>query len=243
MGRSLTKQIPLSTQSKCMDVVYSINQSIINYSLSSFTVNTAPCSLQSLVLCTRLLTGFSKVVLWRLCSYNLRTNCVASSVCLFVFTYILDSKQCYVNPCLHAGTCHEDGFGYNCTCRLGFTGSNCESMSSCHARCDFLKVVGFSTNQQQKHHNQEANNVRSELMSFRFTGPAICRDRHMPREKVYSRNSLMGVPGWKGQQLIIQGSRLAPFKVQCEPKYRRLGLWIHLDTEICGSWTSLVLCP
>lgn len=72
-------------------------------------------------------------------SYNLKTNRVASSVCLF-FSYILDSKQCYVNPCLHAGTCHEEGFGYNCTCRLGFTGSNCESMCICHSRCDSLKV-------------------------------------------------------------------------------------------------------
>ena len=47
-----------------------------------------------------------------------------------------------------------------------------------------------------KHHNQEANNSRTELMSFRFTGSVIRRDRHTSREKIYSiPESLLTTPG------------------------------------------------
>ncbi|XP_031572747.1 fibropellin-1-like isoform X2 [Actinia tenebrosa] len=49
----------------------------------------------------------------------------------FKGTLCTEPAQCYVNPCLNAGTCHESETGYKCSCRVGYTGRNCES-HVCH---------------------------------------------------------------------------------------------------------------
>lgn len=38
-------------------------------------------------------------------------------------------SQCHPNPCQNAGTCHENGPGYDCYCATGFKGPHCESMT------------------------------------------------------------------------------------------------------------------
>lgn len=58
-----------------------------------------------------------------LCYYK-NVNC-----CLFSVDSRTSKSQCHPNPCQNAGTCHENGPGYDCYCATGFKGPHCESMT------------------------------------------------------------------------------------------------------------------
>lgn len=45
--------------------------------------------------------------------------------CLFVF-YYPDIYDCAKFPCKNGGTCKNTPWSYQCTCKLGYTGKNCE---------------------------------------------------------------------------------------------------------------------
>ncbi|XP_023373463.1 coagulation factor IX, partial [Otolemur garnettii] len=50
----------------------------------------------------------------------------------------VDGDQCESNPCLNGGSCRDDVNSYECWCRLGFEGKNCELDSTCsikNGRC------------------------------------------------------------------------------------------------------------
>ncbi|XP_078580242.1 uncharacterized protein LOC144864240 [Branchiostoma floridae x Branchiostoma japonicum] len=36
------------------------------------------------------------------------------------------ATACTSSPCMNAGTCQDQGLGYNCTCVTGYTGNNCD---------------------------------------------------------------------------------------------------------------------
>lgn len=38
----------------------------------------------------------------------------------------VDSNPCQTNPCLHGGSCLQEGDGYSCYCPQGFSGESCE---------------------------------------------------------------------------------------------------------------------
>lgn len=38
----------------------------------------------------------------------------------------MDSNPCQTNPCLHGGSCLQEGDGYSCYCPQGFSGESCE---------------------------------------------------------------------------------------------------------------------
>ena len=39
----------------------------------------------------------------------------------------LDINECESNPCENGGTCTDMDYGYRCSCKSGFTGSECET--------------------------------------------------------------------------------------------------------------------
>ena len=41
--------------------------------------------------------------------------------------FSIDIDECSSSPCQNDGTCRDQLNGYNCFCRVGFTGRNCES--------------------------------------------------------------------------------------------------------------------
>ncbi|XP_023554855.1 coagulation factor IX isoform X2 [Octodon degus] len=50
----------------------------------------------------------------------------------------VDGDQCESNPCLNGGSCKDDINAYECWCRLGFEGQNCELDATCsikNGRC------------------------------------------------------------------------------------------------------------
>eukprot|EP00058_Branchiostoma_floridae_P024950 XP_002610440.1 hypothetical protein BRAFLDRAFT_85579 [Branchiostoma floridae] len=44
------------------------------------------------------------------------------------------ATACTSSPCMNAGTCQDQGLGYNCTCVTGYTGNNCDvlDMGACY---------------------------------------------------------------------------------------------------------------
>jgi len=39
--------------------------------------------------------------------------------------HIVSGNSCYNSPCQNGGTCTNQGSGYRCSCRTGYTGSTC----------------------------------------------------------------------------------------------------------------------
>lgn len=47
-------------------------------------------------------------------------------VCPVWLCFAVDSNPCQTNPCLHGGSCLQEGDGYSCYCPQGFSGESCE---------------------------------------------------------------------------------------------------------------------
>ena len=45
---------------------------------------------------------------------------------IFMFFLCLDINECDPNPCEHDGSCIDRVNGYKCSCKAGYTGTNCE---------------------------------------------------------------------------------------------------------------------
>ncbi|CAB1424456.1 unnamed protein product [Pleuronectes platessa] len=43
-----------------------------------------------------------------------------------------ENNPCQTNPCLHGGSCLQEGDGYSCYCPQGFSGESCEIESKRH---------------------------------------------------------------------------------------------------------------
>ena len=52
-----------------------------------------------------------------------------SSAFLTNFHSLVDIRNCSMKPCKNGGTCVDHANGRRCYCRLGFTGSDCETGS------------------------------------------------------------------------------------------------------------------
>ncbi|KAI9547745.1 hypothetical protein NQZ68_015011 [Dissostichus eleginoides] len=39
---------------------------------------------------------------------------------------VLENNPCQTNPCLHGGSCLQEGDGYSCYCPQGYSGESCE---------------------------------------------------------------------------------------------------------------------
>lgn len=39
---------------------------------------------------------------------------------------IAERSICFSNPCMSGGTCLDETYGYRCSCRLGYSGMNCQ---------------------------------------------------------------------------------------------------------------------
>ena len=46
---------------------------------------------------------------------------------LSIVQALAPKSQCHPNPCQNAGTCRENGPGYDCICTTGYKGPHCES--------------------------------------------------------------------------------------------------------------------
>lgn len=47
---------------------------------------------------------------------------MSSRVCVSA----VEKDPCRTNPCVHGGSCLQEGDGYSCYCPQGFTGESCE---------------------------------------------------------------------------------------------------------------------
>lgn len=55
----------------------------------------------------------------------------------------LIQSPCTTMPCLHNGTCiHTEPFKYECKCRFGYSGRNCERIESCLIKPDVCNFNG-----------------------------------------------------------------------------------------------------
>ena len=68
---------------------------------------------------------WTKVVSWQYLMYV----CVCV-LCVFIISVISDIDECVSDPCQNNGTCVDLVNEFNCTCVLGFTGTNCETSRS-----------------------------------------------------------------------------------------------------------------
>ena len=64
-----------------------------------------------------------------------------SSILTMLFS-LLDTDDCYPNPCLNNGACTDGVNDYNCTCVPGFVGKNCSNSKS--LKIKFLPGLRFS---------------------------------------------------------------------------------------------------
>ena len=54
---------------------------------------------------------------------------VIANVVILIFNayyWISGVNECISDPCENGGTCNDDINGYNCECRRGYNGNNCE---------------------------------------------------------------------------------------------------------------------
>lgn len=80
------------------------------------------------------------------------------ALCVCVFA--VDSNPCQTNPCLHGGSCLQEGDGYSCYCPQGFSGESCE--------------IGESL--RKKKHPPQTKKKNSEVSSYRLLGHCSTRE-------------------------------------------------------------------
>ena len=51
---------------------------------------------------------------------------------LFVFICTAERSICFSNPCMNGGTCLDETYGYRCSCRVGYSGINCQRKCKLH---------------------------------------------------------------------------------------------------------------
>ena len=58
---------------------------------------------------------------------SLTGRVISRSLNLYLFV-LIEQNKCHPNPCRNGGTCTgiNEGEGFECTCREGFKGKNCE---------------------------------------------------------------------------------------------------------------------
>lgn len=110
----------------------------VNVGLSSFlSLSLAPrrCFLQFIfsiffLLRDKLFSIPVRLLIWQ--TYN-RQCVISRSSNLFLFV-LIEQNKCHPNPCRNGGTCTgiNEGEGFECTCREGFKGKNCEGEDQKH---------------------------------------------------------------------------------------------------------------
>uniref|UniRef100_A0A668UTF7 Neurocan core protein n=1 Tax=Oreochromis aureus TaxID=47969 RepID=A0A668UTF7_OREAU len=55
-----------------------------------------------------------------------RTGFPDTAALFDAYCYRVESNPCQTNPCLHGGSCLQEGDGYSCYCPQGFSGESCE---------------------------------------------------------------------------------------------------------------------
>jgi len=54
-------------------------------------------------------------------------HCQVLNCNLYSPYFFLERSICYSNPCMNGGTCLDETYGYRCSCRMGYSGMNCQS--------------------------------------------------------------------------------------------------------------------
>ncbi|XP_032236148.1 uncharacterized protein LOC5510992 isoform X2 [Nematostella vectensis] len=100
-------------------------------------------------------------------------------------------ETCTGNLCQHGGTCHYLGSGnYKCACTSGFTGANCETMSS---ECNSYAQITDVTRNINQHKTATVCDQSIETKWYRFTGSAGTR---MPTSCVPINKCNTDATGW-----------------------------------------------
>ena len=84
--------------------------------------------------CMRIM--FQKLNIWQICSLvaffgSSRQFHVITTRFYRTTYFVTDVDECSSNPCENGGTCIDGINEYSCQCVAGYTGTNCETGSSC----------------------------------------------------------------------------------------------------------------
>ncbi|TWW57719.1 Neurocan core protein 245 kDa early postnatal core glycoprotein [Takifugu flavidus] len=80
-----------------------------------------------------------------------------------MYVFAVEKNPCQTNPCLHGGSCLQEGDGYSCYCPQGFSGESCEiggAEGGDAAGQHSARVLVFSIELSEKHQHTNAHQTK-----------------------------------------------------------------------------------